>query len=519
MTAATLAAPRPADYVEPRRIVAFFVMILGMFMAILDIQIVAASLSEIQAGLAASADEIAYVQTSYLIAEVVMIPLSGSLSRIMGTRLLFASSAAGFTLASWLCGTATSIEEMVVYRALQGFLGGGMIPTVFAASYTIFPLTKRHVIMPIMGLIVPLAPTIGPTVGGLVTEAFSWHWLFFINIVPGIIVMIASYALIDFDEPDWSLLKNFDWWGLLFMAVFLGSLEYVLEEGASKGWFDDESIRRFAGLAAITGLAFFIRITITSFPIVDLSAFANRNFALGSLFSAVMGVGLFGLTYLFPVYLARVRDFSPLMIGETMFVTGACMFLTAPIAGRMVMKMDPRLMLFLGFAGFAWSTWLMTHVTKDWDFWELLVPQLCRGCSLMFCMVPINNLALGTLPIAKLKNAAGLYNLMRNLGGAIGLAVINTTLNLRFDLHYARMREQITWGSARAEEILATLAQRYGDFAESDLMSLKRVAALVRREAQVMSFADVFLIVTGLFVMMILLLSLMERPAPPDKRS
>lgn len=214
-----------AENIDPKKLVAFLAMVFGMFMAILDIQIVSASLTDIQAGLAASSDEISWVQTAYLIAEVVAIPLSGFLSRALGTRILFATSAAGFTFASLMCGLTSSIDQMILWRAIQGFIGGGMIPTVFATAYIIFPRSRQAMIAPMIGLVATLAPTIGPTVGGYLTDAFSWHWLFFINIVPGIAVTIAVLALVDFDKPDFSLFDNFDWIGLLSMAGFLGALE------------------------------------------------------------------------------------------------------------------------------------------------------------------------------------------------------------------------------------------------------------------------------------------------------
>ena len=238
--------PIVAAHVVPpmttERMIGFMAMVFGMFMAILDIQIVSASLSEIQAGLSASADEIPWVQTSYLIAEVIMIPLSGYLSRAFSTRYLFSAAAAGFTIMSVLCSTATSIEEMIFYRALQGFIGGGMIPTVFASAYSIFPREKQPVIGPIIGLVATMAPTVGPTIGGYLTELFSWHWLFLVNLVPGIIVTAVTWTVVDFDEPEPSLLDHFDWTGLLSMAVFLGTLEYVLEEGTSKDWFNSEAV-------------------------------------------------------------------------------------------------------------------------------------------------------------------------------------------------------------------------------------------------------------------------------------
>src|ERR687890_805023 len=248
------AAP-PAFHATPaltlRRVLAFVVMVFGMFMAILDIQIVSASLPEIQAGLGASSDEISWVQTSYLIAEVIMIPLSGTLSRVLSTRWMFVIASGGFTFMSFMCATATNIDQMIVYRALQGFIGGGMIPTVFASAFTIFPPEKRPVISPIIGLVATLAPTIGPTLGGYLTDLFSWHWLFLVNIVPGIFVTISTYLLVDFDEPDLALFKSFDWWGLGLMASFLGTLEYVLEEGPSKDWFEDELLFGLAILCLV----------------------------------------------------------------------------------------------------------------------------------------------------------------------------------------------------------------------------------------------------------------------------
>src|SRR6266568_3691141 len=240
----------PSEYVAPRRLFAFLIMVFGMFMSILDIQIVSASLSDIQAGLSASSSEVSWVQTAYLIAEVIAIPLSGFLSRAFGTRLLFAMSASGFTIASFFCGFASSIEQMIFWRALQGFLGAGMIPTVFASAYMVFPRSKFYIVGPIIGLVATLAPTIGPTVGGFITDVLSWHWLFFINVVPGIGITIGVLALVDFDRPNFELLKRFDWWGLIWMGGFLGSLEYVLEEGPQSQWLEDTSVAVCAAICA-----------------------------------------------------------------------------------------------------------------------------------------------------------------------------------------------------------------------------------------------------------------------------
>src|SRR4030088_2102437 len=329
-----------SERISPRRLFAFLIMVFGMFMSILDIQVVSASLTDIEAGLSASPSEVSWVQTAYLIAEVIAIPLSGFLSRALGTRLLFAISASGFTIASFLCGFASSIEQMIVWRAIQGFLGAGMIPTVFASAYTVFPRSKFYIVGPIIGLVATLAPTIGPTVGGFITDAMSWHWLFFINIIPGVGITIGVLALVDFDEPHFELLDRFDWWGLIFMAGGFGALEYVLEEGPQYEWLQDTSVAACAALCAVSAVAFFWRVLTVEEPIVDIRAFTDRNFGMGCLLSFCIGIGLYGLTYMYPRYLAEVRGYSALIIGETMFVSGITMFLTAPIVGRLMTKVD-----------------------------------------------------------------------------------------------------------------------------------------------------------------------------------
>ncbi len=508
------AAPPAAEPpLDRRRMVAFVSMVFGMFMAILDIQIVSASLAEIQAGLSASADEIPWVQTSYLIAEVISIPLSGMLSRVLSTRWMFVISAGGFTLMSLMCATSSSIGEMILWRALQGFIGGGMIPTVFASAFTIFPPSKRGIVSPMIGLVATLAPTIGPTVGGYLTDLFDWHWLFLVNILPGLCVTVSTWALVDFDEPNLALLRRFDWAGLAFMAGFLGCLEYVLEEGPLHDWFQEESVFVAALVCAVSGVLFFWRALRADQPIVDLRAFSDRNFAAGCAASFVLGIGLYGLTYLYPVYLGRVRGYSALQIGETMFVSGLCMFVTAPIAGRLSGRVDPRIMMALGFTGFAAGTFLVTGLTKDWDFGELLLPQVLRGCSLMLCMIPINNIALGTLPPARMKNASGLYNLTRNLGGAVGLALINTALNDRWDLHLARLHERFTWTNPLVLERLDAMARGFSGLAgDPDAMALKAMMGTVRIQGLLMSFSDVFLMLTGLFLAMACATPLIRRP-------
>jgi DHA2 family multidrug resistance protein len=477
------------------------IMVFGMFMAILDIQIVSSSIAEIQAGLAASADEISWVQTSYLIAEVVMIPLTGVLSRLMSTRVFFSIAAAGFTLTSALCALAWDINSMIVFRALQGFLGGAMIPTVFATSFIVFPPEKRNFLSVLMGLVATMAPTLGPTLGGYLTQTFSWHWLFLANLLPGIVVSVGVWLLVDFDKSDKSLLKDFDYTGLLLMAVFLGCMQYAIEEGPRNDWFEDAEIRNAAAIAAVFAVLFFWRSFTYRAPIVDLKAFADKNFALGCMYSFIIGIGLYGSTYLTPVFLGQVRGFNALQIGQIMFVTGVFQFMSAPIAGRLAGKLDLRVMLAFGLLMFGGGVWMQSQMTSEWGFWEFFVPQAVRGFALMFLFIPINAVALGTLPPARLKNASGLYNLMRNLGGAIGIATVTTWLQDFGRIHGSRFAEGMTAAGTQAlAQASARLAQFGADAAHTQHVVAGEIAQFVTRASLTMAFEDVYFLMAAMFV-------------------
>ncbi|MBX3454791.1 DHA2 family efflux MFS transporter permease subunit [Ferrovibrio sp.] len=513
---ATVGQAADEPKLSPGLYIGYLAMVLGMFMAILDIQIVSSSINEIQAGLSASADEISWVQTSYLIAEVIMIPFSGYLSRLLSTRILFTISALSFTLASVGCAMSNSLESMIVMRALQGFLGGAMIPTVFATVFIMFPPRKRAVASVTIGLIATLAPTIGPTLGGYLTQWMSWHWLFLINVVPGIVVCVVVWTFLDIDKPNLGLLRGFDYIGLAAMAVFLGSLEYVIEEGPRKDWLAEPAIRNFAIACTIGGVVFFWRSITHKNPAVDLKAFANRNFAVGCAFSFTMGIGLYGLVYLLPLFLARVRGLNSLQIGEIMFVTGLAQFLIAPLAGYLARNTDPRKVLLFGLALMAASTYGMANITGDWQFNELLLPQIMRGAGLMLCMVPINAIALGTLPPQELKNASGLYNLTRNLGGAFGLAAINTVLIERNALHWNRLIEAINPGRPEVQAYIDGIATSLAERLQTDetMMAARLLGAKIQQQASIMSFADCFYLMAILFACAAAAVMLARRPIP-----
>ena len=288
--------------IEPKQILAFFAMIVGMFMAILDIQIVASSLSVIAAGLSASSDELSWIQTSYLIAEVIIIPVTGFLARLLSTRILYFSAALGFTVMSVMCALAWNIESMIIFRALQGLFGGALIPTAFGAVFIIFPKEMRTKVSMIIGLVVTLAPTLGPTLGGYITEHISWHFMFLLNVIPGIFVCTTVFIYVDFDKPNPKLLSNFDLLGVALMVITLGCLQYVLEEGNKKDWLDDAYILMLSILVFIGFVGLIVRELTFSSPIIDLGAFRNKNFSFGCIYSFILGVGLYGAVYLLPLF-------------------------------------------------------------------------------------------------------------------------------------------------------------------------------------------------------------------------
>ena len=370
----------------------------GLFLAIMDVQIVTSSLTQIQGGLSASTDEIAWVQTAYLIAAVVMVPMSGFMSRMLSTRVLFVIAALGFTGASVLCATATSLGEMILYRAMQGFCGGAITPTVWPVVYTTFRGRQLASVIAIISVILSLASTLGPTLGGFLTDTFSWHWLFLVNIVPGFAVAAVVWVTIDIDKPDLSLLRYFDLTGMLLMAAFLGCLEYALHEGPRWDWFDDDDDpHRGAGLCRRRRL-FFWRVLTYHQPIVDLRAFLNRNFALGTFFTFIIGIGMYGTTYLVPLFLAQVRGYNALQIGLTIIVTGVVTMVMSPLSTRIARLLDLRVMLAIGFGLFALSMYLTATLTNQTGFWELFVPLAVRGLGLICCYMPANMIAMGTLP-------------------------------------------------------------------------------------------------------------------------
>ncbi|MDO8331738.1 MAG: DHA2 family efflux MFS transporter permease subunit [Fluviicoccus sp.] len=516
--AAAGAPPTPEQRAAMRRAwIGFFALVFGNFMAILDIQIVASSLNELQAGMSASAAEIAWVQTSYLIAEVIAIPLSGYLSRMMSTRLYFVISAVGFAFASLMCAMAWSLPSLLVFRTIQGFLGGGMIPTTMAALFMLFPPEKRMGPIVLVSMASTLAPAVGPSLGGFLTNTFSWHWMFLVNLPPALLISSVVWSYLDrIDKPEWKLWHIIDWPGLFSMALFLGCLEFALDEGPRHDWFAERSVLLAVMVGVLSGIFFFWRSFTSLNPIVNLRVFADRNFAVGSVISFVVGVSLYGMVYLVPLFLGQVRHFNSLQIGETMMVMGVAMFITAPLIGMLSAKMDTRLLVGMGLVTAAFGVWLNSHMTSLAGPEDLFWPQIFRGVGLMCAMIVMSQLALSTLPLTEMKNGSALFNLTRNVGGAIGLACINTIMEWRYAFHWQHLAALTDPARMPVQEMLAASAALPGVSGDSGgQVAIAMLQQRVSLQATTLAFNDITMLLSGLILSVLLLLPLIQKVQAP----
>jgi MFS transporter, DHA2 family, multidrug resistance protein len=405
----------------------FLLMCLGMFMAILDIQVVATSLPTIQRALEISPEAMSWIQTAYLIAEVIAIPLTGLFTRVLSLRWLFACGVGLFTLASIGCALSDSLATLLVFRIIQGFSGGVLIPAVFSAVFLLFPPRLHAVATTIGGVVAVLAPTIGPVVGGFITETWSWPWLFLINVIPGLIAAALTPRLLPRQPTNLGELAKLDIAALLVMVLALASLEIGLKQAPHNGWLSPLC----AGLllTSALGIGVFVwRSFRAAHPIVQLAVMERRSFAIGCALSFCLGVGLYGSVYLMPVFLSFVRGHDAFEIGTIMLVTGMSQLAAAPFAAMLESRFGARLLTGFGFLLFALGLGLSGLQPRTADFAEMFWPQVLRGVAIMFCLLPPTRIALGSLPEKDVADASALFNLMRNLGGAIGIALIDTVL-------------------------------------------------------------------------------------------
>jgi DHA2 family multidrug resistance protein len=505
-----------------KQFIAYGGIVLGAFLGILDIQIVASSIGPLSAALSATIEEVAWIQSAYLIAEVIIIPLTAWLTVSLSTRYLFVSAVIGFVCMSIACALAWDLPSMVFFRVLQGLCGGVMIPTMMSSIYVLFPPSRHAFALAVSGFVVIFSTISGPVFGGWITETLSWEWLFLINVPLGAIVAVTVYFTADFDKPDFARLKEVDTWGILLIAVFLGSMEFVLKEGTKHDWFESALIARLAVVAVASFVLFIFRELMARHPVVDIRLFKNSNFALGCGLSFGLGFIQFGPTYLLPASLSAIQGYNSFQIGTVMIVMGVFSAISAALAASLERRVDLRLMMGAGFTLIATGLWVDGWHTNQFGFNELFLGQALRGLGMMFTFLPAATLALGTLRADQVPNGSGFFNLMRNLGGAVGLAGITWLIQVRQDLHYHRIAESVTEGRLAYDTIASAAAPAMEfdrvlpDMQHTQEALIETAHLLASKEALVMTYNDVWLVLAAILGAGLLLLPFVKKVSADD---
>lgn len=489
--------------------------LLGAFMAILDIQITNSSLKDIQAALGATLEESSWIATSYLVAEMIAIPLTGFFAAWLSPRRYLVWNTAGFILSSLACSFAWNLDSMIVFRALQGFTGGALIPMAFTLILQLLPLDKRPLGMALFGVTATFAPSIGPTLGGWLTGAFSWHYIFYLNVIPGLAVLWLLSEGLDKEDGDESQLKKIDLFGMLTMALGLGSLQIMLEEGARDDWFDAEYIRWLALLSVVCLTLFVRKQLLTEHPLVNLRLFRSRDFSLSCVTYFMLGTGLFGSVYLVPLYLAAVHDYTALDIGLVLMWVGFPQLPFFPLIPRIMKTVDAKYLVALGFAIMGISMFMNMHMTVDYTGAYLIPALLVRALGQPFIMVPLSVMSSQNLKPEDTASASTLFNVMRNLGGAVGIALLATLLDKRTDFHLSQIKESLVGGSQALQEYLYQLGLVMQGHGAGDMQSYGVLATEITKQAMVMSYNEAFLLM-GCLLLVASAAALSIRSAAPE---
>jgi MFS transporter, DHA2 family, multidrug resistance protein len=505
LRAATHADP---DAVSARHWVALWGSMLGAFMAVLDIQITNASLSDILGTLGATLDEGSWISTSYLVAEIIVISLTGWLSDVFSARRYLVVNAALFLVFSMACAWSWDLTSMIIFRALQGFTGGVLIPMAFNLVLKLLPPAKRGLGFALFGMTATFAPAIGPTVGGWLTDNYGWPAIFYLNLLPGALLIGAVLWGLESEKMKLSLLRHGDWWGIGTMAIGLGSLIIFLEEGNRNDWLNSQFIATLGLTAAVFLSACVVIELVRREPFINLRLLADRNFGLGTIVSTAFGVGMYGVMYLLPVYLAQVQGYNAQQIGRTIVWSGAPQLLMMPVAAVLLRWFDARVLLTLGLALFSSSSFLNSTMTNLTGYDQLILAQLVRALGMPLVIVPLTALTTGHIGPQQSGSASALYNMFRNLGGSIGIALLATQLDLREKFHSVRLGDAVNAFNPAASERLDALTQQFiGRGAEAvaaGQQALGAVAGVVRREAYVMAYGDCFYLLSLLLLAMVL---------------
>ncbi|MBE2180661.1 MAG: DHA2 family efflux MFS transporter permease subunit [Chthoniobacterales bacterium] len=497
----------PGPGVPLRSWIALWGAMLGAFMAVLDIQITNSSLPEILGSLGSTLDEGSWIQTSYLVSEIIVIPMTAWLASVFGTRRYMLVNTALFLVFSVGCAFAQSLNGLIVFRVLQGFTGGALIPMAFTLVLRLLPPGAHPLGFGLFGMTATFAPAVGPTVGGWLTDNMGWPAIFYLNLIPGAIMMVTLAWGLEGEKPRLDLLRTGNWWGIGTMALGLGSLIIFLEEGNRNEWFSSRMITTLGFTAALALTAAFTIEWRNPRPLVNLRLLTRRNFGLGALVGMAFGFAMYGAAYLLPLYLARVQGYSAQQIGWTIMWSGAPQLLMMPVAALLLRRVDARLLLAAGLGFFGASCFVNATLTNLTAYDQLKVAQLLRAVGMPLTIVPLTALATGGIEQDQSGSASALFNMLRNLGGSIGIALLATQLDWREKFHSVRIGENVSIFAKATEERLAGLTQYFmglgADPLRANDQAVAAIAGIVRREAFVMSFADCFFIVGVVMTAMI----------------
>jgi MFS transporter, DHA2 family, multidrug resistance protein len=485
--------------------------LLGAFMAVLDIQITNASLNDITGALSATLDEGSWISTGYLVAEIVVIPLTGWLSQVFSVRRYLLVNATLFLLFSIACAFASNLPMMILFRAGQGFTGGVLIPMAFTVILTTLPPPKQPVGLALFALTATFAPSVGPTIGGWLTDNFSWQYIFYLNIIPGALLIAGVTYAIAPKPMQLNLFKQGDWWGIASMAIGLASFEFFLEEGNRKDWLGSEEIVR-AGIVAAIALPLFVWIQFTrQKSLLNLRLLGRRNFGLASVVNLVTGLGLYGSVFLLPLFLAQIQGYNAMKIGETIMWSGIPQLFIIPFVPILMKRFDLRLLIAIGLSLFGLSCFMNSTMTYQTGIEQLVYSQVVRACGQPLVLTPLSSVATAGIEPKQIGSASALFNMGRNLGGSIGIAVLGTMLSMREKFHSNRLGESISLSNPVTRDRIDQLTQFFQSATSDPVIAQNQAIAtvdrLVRREANVMAYNDCFFFMgCALFISALLVL-------------
>ncbi|WP_454855585.1 MDR family MFS transporter [Rhizobium binxianense] len=492
------AAPAAEPAMNPLRMwIAVVGSTLGAFMAILNIQIVNASLADIQGAIGAGTDDGGWISTSYLIAEIVVIPLSAWLARVFSLRNYLLTNAVLFLVFSVACAFAANLQQMIVLRAVQGFSGGVLIPMAFTIIITLLPKAKQPIGLALFALSATFAPAIGPTIGGYLTENWGWEYIFYVNLVPGTLMVGMLWASLDRAPMNLNLLAKGDWPGIVTMAIGLAALQTVLEEGNKEDWFSSEFIVHLSIIAAVSLTLFLIIELKVAHPLLNLRLLARRNFGFGTVANFLLGLSLYGSVFVLPIYLTRIQGYNSEQIGFVLAWTGIPQLVLIPLIPRLMKRFDIRLLIVVGFALFAASNFMNVHMTGDYASDQLFWPNVVRAVGQALVFTPLSAVATSGIERENAGSASALFNMTRNLGGAVGIAMLQTFLTKREQFHSNILTHSISVFEEATRDRIARLTAYFMSHGVSDqaLASHKAVVAIgmkLRKQANIMAFSDTF---------------------------